>query len=109
MAKPTLNIKKRIIFSMFLFFLIMVILIIRLGKIQLIDGDKYKKEAFSQWSRDITINAGRGTIYDRKGKKLAVSAKSDTVVCFPSDVVKSQNNNQSEINNAEQTGVLFEF
>lgn len=96
MSKPNLHIKKRIIFLMFLFFVFMVALIVRLGQFQLIDGDIYKKEAFEQWSRDISINAGRGIIYDKKGKRLAVSVKSDTVVCFPRDITKSINKNSQE-------------
>lgn len=96
MSKPNLHIKKRIIFLMFLFFVLMVALIVRLGQFQLIDGDVYKKEAFEQWSRDISINAGRGIIYDRKGKRLAVSVKSDTVVCFPGDITKSISKDKRE-------------
>jgi stage V sporulation protein D (sporulation-specific penicillin-binding protein) len=73
---------------MFLFFIIIIGLIVRLGYIQLIKGEEYKKEAYEQWSRDITLNPVRGVIYDSKGKKLAMSISSDTVVCWPEDVKK---------------------
>src|SRR6056297_210021 len=88
MKRPNLKIRKRIIFLMFLFFLIVIALIIRLGYIQLILGEEYKKEAYEQWSRDITLNPVRGVIYDSKGKKLGMSIGSDTVVCWPDDVKK---------------------
>ncbi len=88
MKRPNLKIRKRIIFLMFLFFLIIIALIIRLGYIQLIIGEEYKKEAYEQWSRDITLNSVRGVIYDSKGKKLGMSIGSDTVVCWPDDVKK---------------------
>jgi stage V sporulation protein D (sporulation-specific penicillin-binding protein) len=109
MSKPNLNIKKRIILLMFLFFVLTSVLVVKLGRIQLIYGDEYKKEAFMQWSRDITINASRGIIYDRKGKKLAVSIKSDTVVCFPNDVMKAIKSSEKENIEIEQEGLLFDF
>ncbi len=107
MTKPTLKIKKRIIFLMFLFFVANTFLLYRLGTIQLIHGEAYKKEAFSQWSRDIAINANRGIIYDARGKKLAVSVRSDTVVCFPRDVMKSQRDDTEE--ELVQEGWIFDF
>jgi len=88
MKRPNLKIRKRIIFLMFLFFLIVIALIVRLGYIQLIKGEEYKKEAYEQWSRDITLNPVRGVIYDSKGKKLGMSVGRDTVVCWPDDVKK---------------------
>lgn len=88
MKRPNLKIRKRIIFLMFLFFIIIIGLIVRLGYIQLIKGEEYKKEAYEQWSRDITLNPVRGVIYDSKGKKLGMSISSDTVVCWPEDVKK---------------------
>ncbi|WP_175548504.1 penicillin-binding transpeptidase domain-containing protein [Dethiosulfatibacter aminovorans] len=83
----------------------------RLGQFQLIDGDVYKKEAFEQWSRDISINASRGTIYDKKGKRLAVSVKSDTVVCFPRDITKSINKSNQEVpvEIVEDKGVMYKI
>lgn len=72
-------------------FLVTLALVVRLGYIQLIKGEEYRKQAMENWSRDVTISAKRGTIYDAKGKKLAVSINSNTVTCFPADVKKSVN------------------
>lgn len=80
--------KKRMLVFLLCFFLVTVGLVTRLGYIQLIKGEEYKKSAMENWARDITINAKRGTIYDAKGKKLAVSVNSNTVTCFPKDVMK---------------------
>ncbi len=80
--------KKRMLVFLVCFFLATVALIIRLGYIQLIKGNEYKKAAMENWARDITISAKRGTIYDSRGKKLAVSVNSNTVTCFPADVKK---------------------
>lgn len=90
-TKSTTNLqnKRRMLFFLVCFFLVTIALVVRLGYIQLIKGEEYRKQAMENWSRDITINAKRGTIYDVKGKKLAVSINSSTVTCFPSDVKKS--------------------
>lgn len=80
--------KRRMLVFLLCFFLATIALVVRLGFIQIIDGEEYKKQAMENWSRDITISAKRGTIYDAKGKKLAVSVNSSTVTCFPADVKK---------------------
>ena len=88
--------KKRMLVFLLCFFLITLALIVRLGYIQLIKGNEYKKSAMENWARDITISAKRGTIYDSRGKKLAVSVNSNTVTCFPADVKKGSKSLGSE-------------
>ena len=39
-----------------------------------------------QWTKGIYINAKRGTIFDRNGKKLAISVSSHTVWASPADI-----------------------
>ncbi len=88
--------KKRMLVFLLCFFLGTVGLVVRLGFIQIIGGEEYKKQAMENWSRDIIISAKRGTIYDAKGKKLAVSINSNTVTCFPADVKKSVQVNEED-------------
>lgn len=90
-VKSTTNLqnKRRMLVFLLCFFLATIALIVRLGFIQIINGEEYKKQAMEGWARDIIISAKRGTIYDAKGKKLAVSVNSSTVTCFPADVKKS--------------------
>lgn len=90
-TKSTTNLqnKRRMLFFLVCFFLVTIALVVRLGYIQIVKGEEYRKQAMENWSRDITISAKRGTIYDAKGKKLAVSINSSTVTCFPADVKKS--------------------
>ncbi|QSX06147.1 PASTA domain-containing protein [Sedimentibacter sp. zth1] len=80
--------KRRMLVFLLVFFAITLALIAKLGYIQLVKGNEYKKGAYEQWSKDVVINAKRGTIYDSKGKKLAVSVNANTVVCYPQDVRK---------------------
>lgn len=88
--------KQRMLVFLVCFFLVTVALIVRLGYIQLIKGNEYKKAAMENWARDITISAKRGTIYDSRGKKLAVSVNSNTVTCFPADVKKGSKSLEAE-------------
>nr|WP_192930110.1 stage V sporulation protein D [Alkaliphilus pronyensis] len=61
-------------------------LIIRLGWIQIVNGEKYKELANRQQTRDIPIPAKRGVIYDRNGKELVISASTSTIYVRPREV-----------------------
>ncbi|HHY91371.1 MAG TPA: stage V sporulation protein D, partial [Clostridiales bacterium] len=89
MSTPTITNKKRLVFLLFFCSLCLLILIVRIGWIQIVHGEKYKQLALEQQTRDIPIPAKRGTIYDRKGKELAVSASTNTVWARPVEVEKS--------------------
>lgn len=66
--------------------LIMVVLIFRVGYIQFIDGSRLQNLATSQQTLTETISAKRGTIYDAKGKTLAISYETDKVYITPKDI-----------------------
>lgn len=72
-----------------LFILVFVALSLRIAYIQFIWGPTLAREALEQQTRDREISAKRGTIYDRNGKQLAVSADVETVGLTPADVRKS--------------------
>ncbi len=55
----------------------------RLFYIQIVKGKEYQEIAVGQQTRDISVAAKRGTIYDRNGKALAVSATAYKVVLSP--------------------------
>lgn len=91
MASPSNASKKRLIVAFFFIFVIVLILVMRLGYIQIVEGEELKKGALEQWTKGIDINAKRGTIYDRNGKKLAISVSSHTVWASPADIVDPTN------------------
>ncbi|MCC5912549.1 MAG: PASTA domain-containing protein [Clostridiaceae bacterium] len=66
--------------------LAMLGLILRLGWIQIVQGERYKELANAQQTRDIPIPSKRGTIYDRNGKELAISASTNTVWGRPREI-----------------------
>ncbi len=58
----------------------------RLFKLQIIDHELYESRAIDQQLRSTTITAHRGTIYDRNGNILAMSATADTVYISPVEI-----------------------
>ncbi len=83
--------KKRLIFCLFTALFLFFALFLRLAWIQVICGDKYRDMAVEQWRRDIPIPSKRGIIYDRNGKKLAMSASIETLYVRPVEIKDAQN------------------
>jgi stage V sporulation protein D (sporulation-specific penicillin-binding protein) len=63
-------------------------MIVRVGWIQIVKGEDYQKIATKYQTQDVTIPSKRGSIYDRNGKDLAISAITYSVWVTPS-LVKS--------------------
>lgn len=78
----------------FLAILGFVMLIFRLVKLQIVQGQELRKMASEQQLADTRINAQRGTIYDRNMKPLAQSATVWTVVLEPAYI---KTNEQKEL------------
>ena len=66
-------IAKRLSFSMAIYYLLISVLIMRLGYIQIVNPEKYTDKAIVQQQKDEIIQPLRGSILDRNGKELAVS------------------------------------
>ncbi len=86
MSQPSISSKKRLIFIFVITCTAIFGLIIRLGWIQIVRGERYKELAIAQQTRDIPIPAKRGTIFDRNGKELAKSASTNTVYARPREI-----------------------
>ena len=67
-----------------------IVLGARLYKLQIADHDLYESEAITQQVRSATITASRGTIYDRNGKILAMSASTQNVFISPAEIVNNK-------------------
>ena len=82
-----LSVRKRMKNSMFFTIIIMMLLIIRIGYIQLIQGKELKEKAYAQQTSDRLISSKRGTIYDATGNTvLAVSSTVETVTINPTQI-----------------------
>ncbi len=64
-------------------FLIFIPLIAQLYKLQISEHEYWQQKALSQQTRGTTIEANRGTIYDRNYKTLAISASVESVYIAP--------------------------
>ena len=88
--KIKINSKKRLVIVMVLACSLFLCLIFRIGYLQLIKGEWLSTKASEQQTREIPIEAKRGTIYDTNMKELAVSVTKYTVWCKPVEVKETK-------------------
>ncbi len=99
MARVTVESKKRIMILFWVFLFFMGIVILRLGYYQIIKGAEYREKAAEQQTRDQSVAANRGSIYDRNMKILAQSASCEDVMINPRQVqtaIKNQEKRKAE-------------
>ena len=69
---------------------VFVPLLWKLWDIQIVNHDFYEEQAVGQATRDYTVSADRGGIYDANGNPLAMSATVENVILSPRDIVELQ-------------------
>ena len=67
-------------------FILLILLVIRIGFLQFVQGASLKEQAIQNQLTSKTIEANRGTIYDSNGKALAKSASVDNIIINPTSV-----------------------
>lgn len=67
-----------------------VLLVGRLFVLQIIDHNDLQQKAVAQQTRATTITASRGTIYDRNGNILAISATAETIFISPHEIAENK-------------------
>ena len=77
---------KKLFGCMFIAFLLLLAILLRLAYLQFIQGSELKEAANRQQTTNRIISAKRGTIYDSTGKALASSVPVDTVSINPSRI-----------------------
>ena len=60
----------------------------KLYDLQINQHDELQEKAVAQQTRSTVVTASRGTIYDRNGLPLAISATAETVCVSPKDIVE---------------------
>lgn len=81
--------KKRLRNILLLSFIVCLLLIIRIGYIQFVQGSELQSMAYMQQTLNRKINPKRGKIYDSTGKNiLAVSASVETITINPCNIKK---------------------
>lgn len=93
----SISVKKRLLVVLLSFSLIIFLLIMRVAWLQIVQGSFLQKKAHENQTRDNVINAQRGTIYDRNGNELAVSASVETVILRPNQIKGSKTIKPEEV------------
>lgn len=81
-----LTARRRILFILLAGLALFVVLGVRLGYIQLYQGQWLMDKAEDLWSRDVPFEAKRGQILDRNGEVLAYNISAPTVMVVPAQV-----------------------
>ena len=71
--------KRNLILVVLVFFAMIACLMIRVGWIAIVDGEKYSEMALERQTRDNVLEAERGIIYDTNGNELAVSVTCSSI------------------------------
>ncbi|WP_425446982.1 penicillin-binding transpeptidase domain-containing protein [Dethiothermospora halolimnae] len=86
MSSPTISSKRRLILMLLFVTITSLILVFRIGYLQIVKGDSLKEGAINQWSKDIPIDPKRGKIYDRNRKVIVTNINAYKVECTPADI-----------------------
>ncbi len=108
--EPTNKNRSRLVFLFGIACLLFVLLALRLGWHQIIRAEKYAQMATDQQTSDSTVQAVRGSIVDRNGRDLAISAATNTIWIRP-DSVKGNGKTPEEIeeNLQQETKILAQY
>ncbi|WP_337020315.1 penicillin-binding transpeptidase domain-containing protein, partial [Oceanobacillus massiliensis] len=83
---PAVTVKKRIV-AVFLFgLLLLAIIVVRLGYVQFVMGERLTGQANNLWTRDIIFEAERGNILDANGDILAENVTAPSVIAIPRQI-----------------------
>ena len=99
--------KKNMLYVVAIIFGLILLLIFRVGWVQIVKGEEYTARAVQQQTKDKTLKAERGVIYDRNGEELAVTIKCFSVWLRP-DAVKNGESKKEIKKNIEQTTTTLE-
>jgi len=76
--------RRRLIAALVVVLVGLVAVLLRVGAIQTAAmGEEFRVEGARQWTRTISIPAGRGSIFDRNGEELAMSVAASTISINP--------------------------
>jgi len=81
--------KKRLLAVLLIFTFLIIALLGRVGWLQIARGEELQRKAYEQQNSDREIPPRRGSILDRNGKQLAISATVDRIVVNPTEIDKS--------------------
>lgn len=90
MEKPSIFMKKKLLFILFCIEAFILVLIARIAYIQISKADEYQEMAYEQQTRDRLITPQRGTILDRNGVGIAVTETVNAVSVIPAQITDKE-------------------
>ncbi|MCL1905837.1 MAG: penicillin-binding protein 2, partial [Clostridiales bacterium] len=90
MAPGRTGMRRKITIALILMLLAFLAVISRLFVIQFVQAGELQEKAEDDRTRDLSVAASRGTIFDRNGNKLAISVTADSITASPPHVIKSE-------------------
>ena len=97
MEKSNKRTLKRLLIVFMLLSILIFALAFRTGWVQIVNGEEYKSLAKGQQTRDDLVAANRGTILDRNGEELAISAKAFSLWILPGKIYEGRDEIEKEI------------
>ena len=74
-------------FMVLLGVLVFLTLFVKLFDLQVMQHEELEEKALRQQTRSVEVTASRGTIYDKNGNILAISATAETIFLSPLEVL----------------------
>lgn len=93
----------RMLFVLVAFSLAFFLLALRVGYIQIVNGGELSRKALDQQTKDNTISAKRGNIYDRNYKVLATNITVETIEISPDTIRQSIETNGLTVDGVAQS------
>ncbi len=78
--------RTRILLVFIAFFVLFLMVVLRLFYLQVVSADELKIKARQQQMREVPVEAERGTIFDRNGSILGASISVDSVYASPTEI-----------------------
>ncbi|MBR2563605.1 MAG: stage V sporulation protein D [Paenibacillus sp.] len=90
MKGSTVNLRRRLLWSLCILVMLFSALVIRLAYVQLGKGPELSAKAEESWRRNIPYTAKRGEILDRNGTSLAYNVTTPTIMAIPAQVKEAE-------------------
>ena len=74
-----------------------VLLFFQLFDLQIVRHEELQSKAVSQQTRRTVVTASRGTIYDRTGNIMAISASAETIILSPLEIDRAVNDKDAPV------------
>ena len=74
-----------------------VLLFFQLFDLQIVRHEELQSKAVNQQTRRTVVTASRGTIYDRTGNIMAISASAETIILSPLEIDRAVNDKDAPV------------